>query len=240
MVFNPDKCEHIRITNMREVIQTSYNIHGKTFNETSKPKYLGVTINNTMSWSSHIDTVTKKANQTIAFLRRNLSSCPKDVKAKCYKSIVRPQLEYASTVWDPVTKSNIAKVESVQRRSARFCYSDYRRTSSVTSMQQELGWEDLQSRREQKKVAMMYRIVNNLVEIPADQYLTAAGISTRSHQQRFLVEYCSINAYNGSFFPSVSGIVCLPVPYQHQLWMTSRSSSVLVSQDRNCEQHAFN
>ena len=45
---------------------------------------------------------------------------------------------------------------------------------------------------------MMYRIV----EIPADQYLTAAGVSTWGHQQRFLVQYCSINTYKGSFFPS--------------------------------------
>ena len=146
--------------------------------------------------------MTQKANQTTAFLRRNLSSCPKDVKAKCYKSIVRPQLEYALTVWDPVSKSNIAKVESVQKHAARFCYNDYRRTSSVTSMLQELGWEDLQSRLEQNKVAMMYRTVNNLVEIPADQYLTAAGVSTTGHQQRLLVQYCSINAYKGSFFSS--------------------------------------
>ena len=144
--------------------------------------------------------MTKRANQTTAFLRKILSSCPKDVKAKCHKSIVRPQLEYASTIWDPVTKSKIAKVESVQMRAARFCYNDYRRTSNVTSMLQELGWEDLQSRREQNKVAMMYRIVNNLVEIPADQYLTAAGVSTRGHQQRFQVRCCSIR--DGSFLPS--------------------------------------
>ena len=204
MVFNPDKCEHIRITNKRKVIQISdfLNIHGQTSNETSKAKYIGVTIDNTLSWNSHIDIVTKRSNQTTAFLRRNLSSCPKDVKANCYTSIVRSQLEYASTVWTPVTKSNIAKVESVQRRAARFCYNDYHRTSSVTSMLQELGWEDLQSRRGQNKVAMMYRIVNNLVELPTDQYLTAAGVSTSGHQQRFLVQYCSINAYKGSFFPS--------------------------------------
>ena len=167
MVFNPDKCEHIRITNKRQVIQTSCNIHGQILNETSKAKYLGVTTYNTLSWNSHIETVTKKVNQTTAFLRRKLSSCPKDVKAKCYKSIVRPQLEYASTVWNPVTKSNIAKVESVQKCAARVCYNDYRRTNSVTSMLQELGWEDLQPRREQNKDAMIYRIVNNLVEIPS-------------------------------------------------------------------------
>ena len=69
-------------------------------------------------------------------------------------------------------------------------------------MLQELGYEDLKSRREQNKVAVVNRIVNNLVEIPADQYLTAAGVLTRGHQQRFLVPYCSINAYKGSFFPS--------------------------------------
>ena len=151
MVFNPDKCKHIRITNKQKVIQTSYNIHGQTLNETSKAKYLGVTIDNTLSWNSHIYTVTKKASQTTTFLRRNLSSCPKDVKAKCYMS----------TTWicfdgmGPCNKFNIAKVESVQRRVARFCYNDYCRTSSVTSMLQELGSEDLQSRWEQNKVAMI-------------------------------------------------------------------------------------
>ena len=133
-------------TSERSFIQTSYNIHGHTLNETSKAKYLEVTIDNS--------TVTKKANQT--------SSCPKDVKTKCYKSIVRIV---------------------------------HRRTNSVTSMLQELGWEDLKSRREQNKVAMMYRIFNNLVEIPADQYMAAAGLSTGSNHQRFMVQYGSINAY---------------------------------------------
>ena len=146
--------------------------------------------------------VTKRANQTTAFLRRNLSSCSKDVKAQCYKSLVRPQLEYAATTWDPYTKTNSAKVEAVQRRAARFCFNDYRQTSSVSSMMQDLGWEQLQTRRQQNKTVMMYRIVNNLVEIPANQYLTPTGVSTRGHQQRFLPYYCSVNAYQGSFFPS--------------------------------------
>ena len=202
MLFNPDKCEHIRITNKRNIIQTSYNIHGHTLKETTQAKYLGVTIDNKLSWNSHVNQMTKRANQTTAFLRRNLSSCSKDVKAQCYKSLVRPQLEYAATTWDPYTKTNSAKVEAVQRRAARFCFNDYRQTSSVSSMMQDLGWEQLQTRRQQNKTVMMYRMVNNLVEIPANQYLTPTGVSTRGHQQRFLPYYCSVNAYQGSFFPS--------------------------------------
>ena len=63
-----------------------------------------------------------------------------------------------------------------------------------------LGGPSIKARTE--KIRNIYRIVNDLVEIPADQYLTAAGVSTRGHQQRFLVQYCSINAYKGSFFLS--------------------------------------
>ena len=202
MAFNPDKCEHIRITNKKKIVQSSYQIHGQVLKETTKAKYLGVTIDKTLSWNSHIDTVTKRANQTISFLQRNLSSCPKDIKEASNKTLVRPQLEYAATVWDPATKTGINKVEAVQRRAARFCQNDYRRTSSVTSMIQNLGWEELQYRCEQCKTVMMYRITNNLVDIPAEKYLIHSGTSTTGHETRFLVPYCSVNAYKSSFFPS--------------------------------------
>ena len=97
MLFNPDKCEHIRITKKRKIIQTTYIIHGQQLKETAQAKYLGVTIDNKLSWNSHVDLVTKRANQTTAFLHRNLSTCSRDVKSKYCKSLVRPQLDYAST-----------------------------------------------------------------------------------------------------------------------------------------------
>ena len=89
-----------------------------------------------------------------------------------------------------------------QQCRARFCHNDYRRTSSVTSMIQNLGWEELQRRREQCKTIMVYRIVNDLIDIPAENYLTHSGTTTRCHGTRFLVPYCSLNAYKSSFFPS--------------------------------------
>ena len=84
MSFNPHKCEVIRITNKKKIRDAKYTIHGQVLHETNRAKYLGVTINNTLSWNSHIDIMIKKANNTTAFLRRNLSSCPADVK--CYKT----------------------------------------------------------------------------------------------------------------------------------------------------------
>ena len=61
MSFNPDKCEVIRITNKKKIIAAKYTIHGQLLHETNTAKYLGVTIDNTLSWNSHIDIMTKKA-----------------------------------------------------------------------------------------------------------------------------------------------------------------------------------
>ena len=142
MHFNPDKCELIRITNKQKTINATYLIHNVQLKQTKRAKYLGLTFSNTLSWNSYIDTITKKANNTTAFLRRNLSTCPRKVKYTCYRTFVRPQVEYAATVWDPYTTDNIRKVEAVQRRAARFVTGDYRYTSSVTAITESLFMEN--------------------------------------------------------------------------------------------------
>ena len=67
-------------------------------------------------------------------MRRNFWNCPREIKEITYKSIVRPKLEYASAAWDPYLKKDIAKVEKVQRKAARFCTGNYKQTASVTDM----------------------------------------------------------------------------------------------------------
>ena len=54
------------------------------------------------------------------FLRRNLFSCPQDVKEAAYKGIVRPIIEYGSLVWDPYTLGLQDELEKVQNCAARF------------------------------------------------------------------------------------------------------------------------
>ena len=91
--------------------------------ETSNAQHLGVIQDSKLFLKNNTDAVMKRVKQTTAFPCRNLSSCPQDDKAKatCCKFIFCPQLKYASTVGDPVTKYNPAEMESVQRCAARFC-----------------------------------------------------------------------------------------------------------------------
>ena len=76
--------------------------------------YLGVLIHKSLSWSPHISNVVNKASRTLNFLKRNLNKCSKQVKESAYLTMVRPQLEYASAVWDPYHVGDISELEKVQ------------------------------------------------------------------------------------------------------------------------------
>ena len=55
-----------------------------------------------------------------------------------YLTMVKPQLEYASDVWDLHHVGDIMQLKKVQRRAARLVLNDYGRFSSITSMLDQL------------------------------------------------------------------------------------------------------
>ena len=134
---------------------------------------------------------TRKSECTRAFLQRNLAGTPRQIKTECYKTLLRPIIEYASTVWDPHTISDADKLERTQRRYARFVCNDHSRKSSVTAMLRTLDWDTLAERRGKSCATMMFRMRRRLVDIPIEDHLTHLNTRTRGNGDKFRVPYIS-------------------------------------------------
>ena len=100
-------------------------VEGTDLENVESIKYLGVTITSDLRWNTHVSNVCTKANRTLGFLRRNLYSCPQEVKEAPYKGLVHPVLDYGSSVWDPPGVVLREELESVQKRAARFVTGKY-------------------------------------------------------------------------------------------------------------------
>ena len=62
------------------------------------------------------------------------------MKQQAYFTLVRPLVEYVSSVWDPYIQGNIQKVDMVQREAARYVTNKHQNISSVSDMLQSLNW----------------------------------------------------------------------------------------------------
>lgn len=68
---------------------------------------------------------------SLAFLRSNISSCPRNIKETSYRTLVRPHLDYAATVWDTTYKAQISaacrsRPFSVKQHGISWVTTDYR------------------------------------------------------------------------------------------------------------------
>lgn len=203
MLFHPDKCEIMTITRRKKPILIPYSLRGHVLKRVTKAKYLGVTFSENLSWSTHINNITAKANSTLGFLRRNLQVGSREIKSHAYQALVRPTLELCSSVWYPSNKDAIYKIEMVQRRAARYVTGRYQRRSSVGDMLSELHWKTLEERRQNQRLAMMYKISHGLVAInPLDHMKPSVRTSKRvNNSLSYQLPSVRTDCYKSSYFP---------------------------------------
>ena len=197
--FNTDKCKILTVTNKKNIIKHQYKMEKSKLRNVKQEKYLGVIINNRLSWLPHAKMISCCASLKRQFLQRNLSTCNRDIKLQCYKTYVRsPIIEYASPVWDTNNKNVMKKVESVQRKSARFILNDYNKDSSVLKMIKKLNLVSIELRRKVKKLKLMHSIASQKTFL-SNAIKPAYG----RDRIKFKPIHACIQSYAVSFIPSV-------------------------------------
>ena len=121
--FNVSKCKvmHVGKNNPHSdytMRNTDQSETPQSLMKTELEKDLGVYVSNTMKWDYHIDYASGKANKMLGFIKHSFEYLNGSSMKLLFKSLVRPQLEYGATIWNPWSKgaSNKSKLEKVQQK----------------------------------------------------------------------------------------------------------------------------
>ena len=104
-------------------------LNGEIINESENHTHLGVTINNKLPWSLHINMTIAKADRRLSVIRRCRDQIPKSCRETLYKTIFRPVLDYGDIIYDFGLKSETEALEIFQRKAALVCNGAFKITS---------------------------------------------------------------------------------------------------------------
>ena len=65
MKFNPSKCKIICFSTKRDPLKREYVFCGEIQEEVDSHPYLGVALDNKMTWSPHIEVISSRANNVL-------------------------------------------------------------------------------------------------------------------------------------------------------------------------------
>lgn len=125
-----------------------------------------------------------------------------ETKQTAYRTMVRPTLEYAGIIWEPHCQKQV-ELERIQRLVARFIYSCYHRTQSVTVL---LHWANLQklpTRRQIAHLKFLYQLYNKTLNLDLSLYLPLPGqLSPRINHPYAILPYITrVYVFKFCFLP---------------------------------------
>ncbi|KAI5721142.1 hypothetical protein M8J77_016710 [Diaphorina citri] len=161
---NPNKFQAIVVGSEKRLPRVDLTTGQLSFNGTTIPysnnvKNLGVIIDSTLSWESHINNVTKKcffSFHSLNLLRRIL---PFNVRKLVCSTLILPIIEYADNVYIGMTKELQTKVQRLQNTCVRYIFG-LRKYDHVSMCRASLGWLTMDQRREIHVSTLLWRVLN--------------------------------------------------------------------------------
>jgi len=109
------KCVNMNLLKSRSVC-SPFTVGDDTLPVQTAVKDLGMTVNCSLKYSKHVDSIVGRARQRVGLLFKCFVTRHADSLIRAFKVYIRPILEYASNIWSPIQIGLNDKLESVQRR----------------------------------------------------------------------------------------------------------------------------
>ena len=204
--FNPQKTDSMILSRKtNKPIHPNILMNNQIIAEVNHHKHLGLIFETNGSWHEHIKLMTAKAWQRVHVMRKLKSRLDRKALEIIYIAFVQPILEYADIVWCNLTKYEENELEKIQLEAARIV-TGTTKLISLENLYKETGWETLNSRRQQHKLSLFYKMIHGLVPPYLSLLLPPLVGENSRYPLRNSDHYQSIKSksqlYYNSFLPS--------------------------------------
>ena len=166
------KSEHITFHHKQDrTTNINFSIDNSLIPQTNSVKDLGIIITNNFKWRPYVSTIYSKAIYLVYQIIKSFKSRNYKFYVNQFKLFIRPLLEYNVNAWMPILKSDIRKVEQVQATFTRLVcrklnikYNNYNHRLHI------LNLETLEIRRIKNDLIIIYKILNNLIDLKFDNF----------------------------------------------------------------------
>ena len=108
-----------KLRNKKFHINTPLTFDGNPITQRKALKFLGIDIDENLTWKTHISNVCKKISKSVGIIFRSRFYLSKKSKISLYSTLVYPYLTYCNTVWSSTYKNNLSRIFLLQKRIVR-------------------------------------------------------------------------------------------------------------------------
>ena len=165
MSLNSLKCKvmHFGKKNPEKVYYIGIGVDRVVLGKTEAEKDLGVVVDNSGKSSRQVQAAVSKANSALGRMRATFQFFNIKLFKILYPTFVRPHLEFASSVWNSMSKADVKKIEGIQKRATKMVIElramEYEERLGV------LGLTTLENRRKRGDLIQIYKIHKGIEKV---------------------------------------------------------------------------
>lgn len=169
--LNIAKCNYM-IFKSKNVLPSCEKIYinNTPINLVSKVKFLGVYLDENMSWSDHIDHVCAKLATYVGILCRLKNIIPKMVLRTLYFAFMYPHIIYCIVIWGAANSQYLKKLEIINNRAIRFI-TNSKYNTPINSMYTDAGCLKITDIYNYNLIQFFFKLKNNILTPHLSQHI---------------------------------------------------------------------
>ena len=102
-----------------EKVKLNVKLDGVSLNRVSSTKFLGVIIDENLTWKNHIDAISKTISRNIGMLTKLKHFVPEHILYSLHCTLILPYINYGVLIWGDTCKTYLDKIFKLQKRAIR-------------------------------------------------------------------------------------------------------------------------